>query len=187
MFQKPDNVFITYTHPSDQKRKANKRIVSSFVSKSYRPTSRKIVFERSQYRPFLTTHNKPTPSEASSTDSPAPDRPSPSQPQTISTEASPILGTTDSTVATSDAECCPSAEKATADGQALSLEAQWLVDQLASRFTPALNTDRSRYEAFLAFAAQNAECYNALLAQAYYRVDGDGFGEPHWLAGNEAA
>jgi hypothetical protein len=53
MFKKQDSIFITYTHPNDQKRRSNRRAVSSFVSKSYRPTSRKIVFDKTQYRPFL--------------------------------------------------------------------------------------------------------------------------------------
>ena len=53
MFKQQDNIFITYSHPSEQKKRTNRRAVSSFVSRSYRPTSKKIVFEKSNFRPFV--------------------------------------------------------------------------------------------------------------------------------------
>jgi hypothetical protein len=67
MFKKQDSIFITYTHPDDQKRRSNRRAVSSFVSKSYRPTSRKIVFEKTQYRPFLASAQRPVAAPESTT------------------------------------------------------------------------------------------------------------------------
>lgn len=48
-----DNVFITYNNPTELKSKQNRRTVSSFASKSYRPTSRRIVLDRTHYRPFV--------------------------------------------------------------------------------------------------------------------------------------
>lgn len=44
------NIFITYNDPSELKSKQNRRAVSSFASKSYRPTSKQIVLDRSHYR-----------------------------------------------------------------------------------------------------------------------------------------
>ena len=71
------NVFITYNDPADLKSRQNRRAVSSFASKSYRPTSKKIVLVRNHYRAFVrrpdvespspidskSTKQKPTPIE----------------------------------------------------------------------------------------------------------------------------
>lgn len=60
------------------------------------------------------------------------------------------------------------------------------MDKLASKFIPTLNTGRDRYERFLRYVVSHAECYNAVLAQAYYYIEEEwlieegGFGNPHW-------
>lgn len=61
-----DNVFITYNDPTELRSKQNRRAVSSFASKSYRPTSRRIVLDRTHYHPFVRRPDgaTPTPSTA---------------------------------------------------------------------------------------------------------------------------
>jgi hypothetical protein len=56
-----DNLFITYNHPTELKSRKNRRSVSSFASRSYRLTSRKIVLDRSNYRPFIRRDDSATP------------------------------------------------------------------------------------------------------------------------------
>jgi hypothetical protein len=53
MFKNQDTIFIIYHHPSEQKQRTNRQAVSSFISRSYRPTTKRIVFDKSNYRPFL--------------------------------------------------------------------------------------------------------------------------------------
>jgi hypothetical protein len=48
-----NNIFITYNDPTELRSKQNRRTVSSFASKSYRPTSKRIVLDRTHYRPFV--------------------------------------------------------------------------------------------------------------------------------------
>lgn len=65
MSYKPqDNVFITYNDPKEFKSKQNRRTVSSFASRSYRPTSKKIVLGRTLYRPFIERNNEQLPHHA---------------------------------------------------------------------------------------------------------------------------
>lgn len=63
-FKPQDNVFITYSNPQEFKSKQNRRTVSSFASKSYRPTSKKIVLGRTLYRPFTERNNQHLPHQA---------------------------------------------------------------------------------------------------------------------------
>jgi hypothetical protein len=56
-----DNLFITYNHPTELKSRKNRRSVSSFASRSYRLTSRKIVLDKSNYRPFIRRDDSATP------------------------------------------------------------------------------------------------------------------------------
>lgn len=51
-YRPQDNVFITYSSPEEFKSKKNRRVVSSVASKSYRATSKKIVLEKTLYRPL---------------------------------------------------------------------------------------------------------------------------------------
>jgi hypothetical protein len=66
-YQPQDNVFITYNSPEEFKNKKNRRTVSSFASKSSRPTSKKIVLGRTLYRPFVERSNESSPNYAGST------------------------------------------------------------------------------------------------------------------------
>jgi hypothetical protein len=182
MFKKPDNIFITYTHPNDQKRKANRHTVSSFVSKSYRPTSRKIVFERSHYRPFTHAEAECKTVPESSTDRSVPQSSVADRSNTSTPETSLARESTETKRDAPDASVCRRPARRVTNEPALTTEDSWLVDSLMRRFSSALNTDRSRYESFLLFASRNAECYHALLAQAYYHIDAGGFGNPPWLA-----
>lgn len=182
MFKKPDSLFITYTHPSDQKRKANKRAVSSFVSKSYRPTSRKIVFEKSHYRPFLQSQPSPSPPSAAADGVSKLSRPAVHRAHSENPKRLPALDGALDLHSLSETTAQPSPASSLDGGSLFSPEEEKLVDTLTARFGLALNTERSRYERFLLVALDHAECYNAVLAQAYYRIDGDGFGNPHWRA-----
>ena|ERR1700761_2004033 len=56
-----NNIFITYNDPTELRSRQNRRVVSSFASKSYRPTSRKIVLDRTHYRPFIRRPDSETP------------------------------------------------------------------------------------------------------------------------------
>lgn len=58
-FQNQEALFITYTHPSQQRKKENRKAVSSYVSRSYRPTSKKIVFPSTNFRPFILKQERP--------------------------------------------------------------------------------------------------------------------------------
>jgi hypothetical protein len=60
-YKQQDNVFITYNNPKEFKSKQNRRTVSSFASRSYRPTSKKIVLGRTLYRPFIERKNEHLP------------------------------------------------------------------------------------------------------------------------------
>ncbi|KAK4940651.1 hypothetical protein LTR10_019281 [Elasticomyces elasticus] len=68
------NLFITYNSPSEFKSQKNRKAVSSFASRSYRATSKKINVDRNNYRPFvLRSDASSTPSSsASPTPSPSP-------------------------------------------------------------------------------------------------------------------
>ena len=47
------NLFITYSSPSEFRSQKNRKAVSSFASRSYRATSKKINVDRNNYRPFV--------------------------------------------------------------------------------------------------------------------------------------
>lgn len=66
-YQPQDKVFITYNSPQEFKTKKNRRTVSSFASKSFRPTSKKIVLGRTLYRPLTERSNENSPNHAVST------------------------------------------------------------------------------------------------------------------------
>jgi hypothetical protein len=56
-----NNIFITYTDPTELRSRQNRRAVSSFASKSYRPTSKRIILDRTHYRPFVRRPDGETP------------------------------------------------------------------------------------------------------------------------------
>lgn len=60
-------MFITYNSPDEFKNKKNRRTVSSFASRSSRPTSKKIVLGRTLYRPFVERSNESSPNYTAST------------------------------------------------------------------------------------------------------------------------
>ena len=62
------NLFITYSSPSEFRNQRNRQAVSSFASRSYHLTSKKITLDRNNYRPFtLSQHGPASPSLAPET------------------------------------------------------------------------------------------------------------------------
>lgn len=178
-FRKQDKLFITYSHPDDSKQQANRRAVSSFVSKSYRPTSKKIVFEKSNYRAFELR--------------PAPSTPSSSEIQALNCTPVPIAShrahsaSPLPTLADGDSLARPQLEKRPKSSNDLHdevpdpvLEPGSLVDELTARLGAALGTTRSRYELLLKTALAHEECYHALITQVFSNVSTEGFHQPHW-------
>lgn len=64
----PTNLFINYSSPGEFKSQKNRHAVSSFASKSYRPTFKKIPIERNNYRPFVLRTAEPSSPSPSSDD-----------------------------------------------------------------------------------------------------------------------
>ncbi|OQU98415.1 Fungal specific transcription factor domain-containing protein [Cladophialophora immunda] len=182
----PDNVFITYSNPSELKSRQNRRAVSSFASKSYRPTSKRIVLDRTHYRPFVRRSDGETPPPTgpkTKRKTPPSGRPEPAS--TTSKVTSPPRETQprDDCVLGS-----PMADPFTTYPISHAPYVPFLVDYfirfLTPRFSPALAVETSRYLIWFNVALQNAELFHALIAlsQVYYNIDVKGFGNTHWTA-----
>ncbi|KIX94468.1 uncharacterized protein Z520_09854 [Fonsecaea multimorphosa CBS 102226] len=183
----PNNVFITYNNPTELKSRQNRRTVSSFASKSYRPTSKRIVLDRTHYRPFVRRSGGETPppttgpkakrkvppsgkQDAASTDPEGMAFPREAQPRNDC-----VLGS-------------PMADPFTSYPISYAPYIPFLVDYfirfLTPRFSPALAVETSRYLIWFNVAMQNPELFHALIAlsQVYYNIDVKGFGNTHWTA-----
>ncbi|OAL36924.1 hypothetical protein AYO20_03693 [Fonsecaea nubica] len=181
-----NTIFITYNSPTDLKSRQNRRAVSSFASKSYRPTSKRIVLDRTHYRPFVrrpeggtppptapTTKKKKPPTRNQGLTSTSPGEvTSPREPQ-LRNDC--VLGS-------------PMADPFTTYPISHASYVPFLVDYfiryLTPRFSPALAVETSRYIIWFNVAMQNSEMFHALIAlsQVYYNIDVKGFGTTHWTA-----
>ncbi|OAP60852.1 hypothetical protein AYL99_05854 [Fonsecaea erecta] len=178
-----NTVFITYNNPTELKSRQNRRAVSSFASKSYRPTSKRIVLDRTHYRPFVRRSEGDTPpATGSKTKRKIPpsgkqdsEESSTPLPQEVQPRNDCILGS-------------PMADPFTTYPISYAPYVPFLVDYfvrfLTPRFSPALAVETSRYLIWFNVAMQNAELFHALIAlsQVYYNIDVKGFGNTHWTA-----
>ncbi|KAK6380757.1 hypothetical protein LTS17_004957 [Exophiala oligosperma] len=183
------NIFITYSNPEEFKSQKNRQAVSSFASRSYRPTSKKIVLERNNYRPFTLRHDGPASASPGSNDKikrrtiPAKKHASPSTADAQETPASRQIHPLDERALGS-----PSADPFTTYPIAFKPYVPFLVDYfircLTPRFSPALAVETSRYLIWFNVAMHHAELFHALVAlsQVYYDIDMKGFGTTHWTA-----
>jgi hypothetical protein len=178
-FRKPDTLFITYTHPDDQKQHGNRRAVSSFVSKSYRPTSKKIVFEKSQYRPFARKPLQPSKSGAVPTVGSSLLEPVPLRSHSESPQLTPLHSTDDGSVSNA-ARRSKSSSDFPVDPLISSFDGKSLVDILVERYGRALNMDRARYESLLNEVTVHAEGFHALMAQTQSSANINGSEQPDW-------
>ena len=200
MFKSQDNIFITYTHPSEQRKRTNRQAVSSFVSRSYRPTSRKIVFVRSNYRPFLQRSEEGSSPSASSASSKSTDPSFVNDEVVVATslkyQAPNLLNDRPLGSPFQDPfvtypipsrqylpffiDYCEPLEEA----DAATTDSPPVIRHLTPRFMPALDTTTSRYLKWFNVALQHPEQFHALIAlsQMYHNIDMNGFGQPHWRA-----
>ncbi|OAG43794.1 hypothetical protein AYO21_02021 [Fonsecaea monophora] len=181
-----NTIFITYNNPTDLKSRQNRRAVSSFASKSYRPTSKRIVLDRTLYRPFVrrpdggtppptapSTEKKKLPTRKQGLTSMSPEEVSPPREPQLRNDC--VLGS-------------PMADPFTTYPIRHATYVPFLVDYfirfLTPRFSPALAVETSRYLIWFNVAMQNSEMFHALIAlsQVYYNIDVKGFGTTHWTA-----
>ncbi|KIW95110.1 uncharacterized protein Z519_03694 [Cladophialophora bantiana CBS 173.52] len=183
------NVFITYNNPTELKSRQNRRAVSSFASKSYRPTSKRIVLERTHYRPFVRRSDGETPPPTDpktkmkipriGTQGPASTNP---EEATLASTPCGVQPWNDCTLGT------PVADPFTTYPISYTPYVPFLVDYfirfLTPRFSPALAVETSRYLIWFNVAMHNSELFHALIAlsQVYYNIDVKGFGNTHWTA-----
>ncbi|KAJ9607723.1 hypothetical protein H2200_007801 [Cladophialophora chaetospira] len=181
------NVFITYNDPSELKSRQNRRAVSSFASKSYRPTSRKIVLGRNQYRPFVRRSENESPSQV--------DVPKAEKKPTDLRKRSNLSENSEQNL------LHPLNERLLGNPRTDALQTYpipalggariyipFLVDYfiryLTPRFSPALAVETSRYLIWFNVAMHHPELFHALIAlsQVYYDVDVKGFGSSNLTA-----
>ncbi|EXJ86060.1 hypothetical protein A1O1_06429 [Capronia coronata CBS 617.96] len=186
-FNAARNTFITYNNPAEFQNSQNRRAVSSHASKSYRPTTRRIVLDRTHYRPFsrhpgggesissavLKTEERQGPTTKRW---PPPARSiEPSFPRDIQPLDERLLGS-------------PQADPFTTYPIAYQPYIPFLVDYfirfLTPRFSPALAVETSRYLIWFNRAMNHSEMFHALIAlsQVYHNIDIKGFGNTHWTA-----
>ena len=106
------NLFITYSSPSEFRSQKNRKAVSSFASRSYRATSKKINVDRNNYRPFvLRSGGSPTPASSSASPSPSPS-PAVDSKRTVLTRRRPSTSTSSSRDAETHRQAQPLDERA---------------------------------------------------------------------------
>ncbi|OCT51537.1 hypothetical protein CLCR_08247 [Cladophialophora carrionii] len=182
-----NNIFITYNDPTELKSRQNRRAVSSFASKSYRPTSKRIILDRTHYRPFVRRPDSETPPPTGATKAknrhPAARK---KEAPAKSLEENPCLG--EIQPRNDCALGSPMADPFTTYPIAFRNYVPFLVDYfirfLTPRFSPALAVETSRYLIWFNVAMHNSELFHALIAlsQVYYNIDVRGFGNTHWTA-----
>ncbi|KAI1617035.1 hypothetical protein EDD37DRAFT_645178 [Exophiala viscosa] len=191
------NLFITYSSPSEFRSQKYRKAVSSFASRSYRATSKKINVDRNNYRPFvLRTAGSSTPASSSGSPSPSPS-PAVNRKRTTLTKkrantptpSSPGMETTRQAQPLDErALGIPSADPFTSypidDKPYIPFLINYFIESLTPRFSPALGVEASRYLVWFNIALQHSELFHALIAlsQVYYNIDVKGFGSTHWTA-----
>ncbi|KAK5557677.1 hypothetical protein LTR46_004705 [Exophiala xenobiotica] len=183
------NLFITYSSPSEFRNQGNRQAVSSFASRSYRLTSKKITLDRNNYRPFaFSQHGPASPSLTPKTKAKR------KQPPTKSRASASPISPQELIIPRSSHpldECAlgsPSVDPFTTYPISFKPYVPFLIDYfirfLTPRFSPALAVETSRYLMWFNVALHNPELFHALIAlsQVYYNIDVNGFGTIHWTA-----
>ncbi|KIW67087.1 hypothetical protein PV04_06360 [Phialophora macrospora] len=182
-----NNIFITYTDPTELKSRQNRRTVSSFASKSYRPTSKRIILDRTRYRPFVRRPDSETPPPA--------EDPKVDKRPIAAGKKHPPAKTSDENSLVGEVQprndCAlgsPMADPFITYPITFRNYVPFLVDYfirfLTPRFSPALAVETSRYLIWFNVAMHNPELFHALIAlsQVYYNIDVRGFGNTDWTA-----
>ncbi|KAK5465149.1 hypothetical protein LTS15_001712 [Exophiala xenobiotica] len=183
------NLFVTYSNPSEFRNQRNRQAVSSFASRSYRLTSKKITLDRNNYRPFaFSQHGPASPLLAPKTKAKR------KQPPTKGRASAPPISPQELIIPRSSQpldECAlgsPLVDPFSTYPISFKPYVPFLIDYfirfLTPCFSPALAVETSRYLMWFNVALQNPEFFHALIAlsQVYYHIDIKGFGTIHWTA-----